>query len=81
MKLVHYRTLLNLAPFACSSRDGLDQWSEQMCLWLTSPVGAHRREHGSERYPQHVFSMPTFFDVSPPNSMGARSLISHPLLV
>lgn len=44
------------------------QWSEQMFLWLTSPVGA-----------QHVFSTPTFFDVSPAGSGGARTLISHPL--
>ena len=44
------------------------QWSEQMFLWLTSPVGA-----------QHVFSTPTFFDVSPANGMGARTLIPHPL--
>ena len=44
------------------------QWSEQMFLWLTSPVGA-----------QHVFSTPTFFDVSPVNGAGARTLLPHPL--
>ena len=56
-------SLVALAPNC-----GFYQWSEQMFLWLTSPVGA-----------QHVFSTPTFFEVSPANSMGARTLISHPL--
>ena len=45
------------------------QWSEQMFLWLTSPVGGNRQ----------VFRTNTFFDVSPPDQTnGSRTFIPHP---
>ena len=46
------------------------EWSEQMFLWLTSPVGG-----------THVFRTSTFFDVSPPDQtslFGNRTFIPNP---
>jgi hypothetical protein len=43
------------------------QWSEQMFLWLTSPAPGGGR----------VFLSPPFFDVSPPDANGIRTLIPH----
>lgn len=44
------------------------KWSEQMFLWLTSPAPS--------RYGQgtHVFNSPVFYNVSPADSMGQRTL-------
>ena len=43
------------------------RWSEQMFLWLTSPAPGGGR----------IFSSPPFFDVSPPDASGNRTLIPH----
>ena len=47
------------------------QWSEQMFLWLTSP--APSRYGGDGR----IFDSPVFYDVSPPDANGDRTLIPH----
>jgi hypothetical protein len=44
------------------------KWSQQMFLWLTSPVP--RRYGGGT----HVFNSPVFYDVSPPAADGSRTL-------
>lgn len=46
------------------------QWSEQMFLWLTSPTPPHYGGGGGR-----IFNSPAFFDVSPPDSNGDRTLI------
>jgi hypothetical protein len=48
------------------------QWGQQMFLWLTSPAPATYCGGGA-----HVFDSPAFFDVSPPDSGGNRTFISH----
>ena len=48
------------------------QWAEQMFLWLTSPAPATYCGGGA-----HVFDSPAFFDVSPPDASGNRTLITH----
>lgn len=45
------------------------QWSEQMFLWLTSP--APSSYGGGDR----IFDSPTFYDVSPPDASGNRTLL------
>jgi hypothetical protein len=45
------------------------KWSEQMFLWLTSPAPAR---YGGKSI---VLDSPAFYDVSPPNSGGQRTLI------
>ncbi len=47
------------------------KWSEQMFLWLTSPVPS---KYGGGT---HVFNSPVFYDVSPPDSTGQRTLIAN----
>jgi hypothetical protein len=47
------------------------KWSQQMFLWLTSPVPS-RYGTGS-----HVFDSPVFYAVSPPDSNNQRTLIPH----
>jgi hypothetical protein len=47
------------------------KWSQQMFLWLTSPVPS-RYGTGS-----HVFDSPIFYAVSPPDSNNQRTLIPH----
>jgi len=47
------------------------KWSEQMFLWLTSPVPP-RYGSGS-----HVFDSPAFYSLSPPDANGNRTLIPH----
>ncbi len=47
------------------------KWSEQMFLWLASP--APSKYGGGSR----VFDSPVFYDVSPPNSSGNRTLSQH----
>jgi hypothetical protein len=44
------------------------KWSEQMFLWLTSPAPS--------KYGQgtHVFNSPVFYNVSPPDALGQRTL-------
>ncbi|MFL6307661.1 MAG: hypothetical protein ACJ72H_29360 [Candidatus Sulfotelmatobacter sp.] len=47
------------------------EWSKQMFLWLTSP--APSRYGGGTR----IFNSPTFYDVSPPDANGFRTLSQH----
>jgi hypothetical protein len=47
------------------------EWSKQMFLWLTSP--APTRYGGGTR----IFNSPTFYDVSPPDANGFRTLSQH----
>lgn len=47
------------------------KWSEQMFLWLTSPVPS-RYGTGS-----HVFDSPVFYAVSPPDANNQRTLVPH----
>jgi hypothetical protein len=47
------------------------QWSEQMYLWLTSPAPA--TYGGGDR----IFDSPAFYDVSPLDANGDRTLIPH----
>src|SRR5262245_4141945 len=48
------------------------KWSEQMFLWLTSPVPA---KYGSG---SHVFNSPVFYNLSPPDpTTGVRTLVPN----
>jgi hypothetical protein len=47
------------------------QWSEQMFLWLTSPAPSI---YGGG---SHIFDSPTFYDVSPLDGSGHRTLKKH----
>jgi hypothetical protein len=50
---------------------GFYAWSEQMFMWLTSPAPA---SYGGGR---HIFDSPAFFDVTPPDASGSRTLLPH----
>lgn len=50
---------------------GFYHWSEQMFLWLTSPAPP---SYGGGA---HIFDSPTFYDVSPPDASGKRTLLAH----
>ena len=50
---------------------GFYQWSENMFLWLTSPAPS---SYGGG---DHIFNSPAFYDVSPPDASGNRTLIAH----
>jgi hypothetical protein len=47
------------------------QWSEQMFLWLASPAPSTYGGGG------RIFDSPVFYDVSPPDANGDRTLIPH----
>ena len=47
------------------------QWSKQMFLWLTSPAPA---VYGSGGF---IFDSPAFYDVTPPDASGNRTLLAH----
>ena len=47
------------------------QWAEQAFLWVTSPAPSAYDANG------RVFESPVFFDVSPPDMNGMRTLIPH----
>jgi hypothetical protein len=47
------------------------QWAEQAFLWVTSPAPS---SYGGQH---RVFESPVFFDVSPPDINGNRTLIPH----
>lgn len=57
--------------FSPASLCSFYQWSEQMFLWLLSPAPS---AYGGGA---HIFDSPTFYDVSPPNSSGQRTLNKH----
>jgi hypothetical protein len=61
----------NSVAFPNSPNCSFYQWSEQMFLWATSP--APPVYGGGDR----IFDSATFFDVSPPDSMGNRTLLPH----
>lgn len=46
-------------------------WGNQMFLWLTSPAPS---AYGGGA---HIFDSPTFYDVSPPDASGNRTLLAH----
>jgi hypothetical protein len=48
------------------------EWSYHMFLWLTSPAPAIYAGGGAR-----IFESPAFFDVSPPDSTGQRTLTAH----
>ncbi|HKB69169.1 MAG TPA: hypothetical protein VKC61_25230 [Pyrinomonadaceae bacterium] len=58
---------LSLAPNC-----GFHKWSEQMFLWLTSPVPPTYGGGGG-----HIFNSPVFFDVSPLDANRDRTFIPH----
>jgi hypothetical protein len=62
----------NSLTFIPNSNCSFYQWSEQMFLWLNSPAPVSYGGGGGT-----IFNSPTFFDVSPTNSSGQRTLISH----
>jgi hypothetical protein len=47
------------------------QWSEQMYLWMTSPAPPTYGGGG------RIFDSPAFYDVSPPDMNGDRTLTAH----
>ncbi len=47
------------------------QWSKQMFLWLTSPAPA---VYGSGGF---IFDSPAFYDVTPSDASGNRTLLAH----
>jgi hypothetical protein len=57
---------------APSPNCGFYQWSEQMFMWLTSPAPATYGGGGGR-----IMDSPTFFDVSPADASGARTLVGH----
>jgi hypothetical protein len=61
----------NSLTFSPNSLCSFYKWSEQMFLWLTSPVPS-RYGTGS-----HVFDSPAFYAVSPEDANGQRTLIPH----
>jgi len=59
-------SLINLAPDC-----GFYAWSEQMFMWLNSPAPT---AYGGGA---HIFDSPAFYDVSPPDAGGNRTLLAH----
>lgn len=59
-------SLINLAPDC-----GFYAWSEQMFMWLNSPAPT---AYGGGA---HIFDSPAFYDVSPPDAGGNRTLLTH----
>lgn len=59
-------SLVNLTPNC-----GFYAWSEQMFLWATSPAPP---SYGGGA---HIFDSPGFYDVSPPDASGNRTLLAH----
>lgn len=62
----------NSLNFPDSPNCSFYQWAQQMFLWLTSPAPASYCGGGG-----HIFDSSAFFDVSPPDSSGKRTFISH----
>jgi hypothetical protein len=60
-------SLVNLTPNC-----GFYQWGQQMFLWLTSPAPTEYGGGGGR-----IFDSPVFYDVSPLNASGQRTLIPH----
>jgi len=62
----------NSVTFSANSLCSFYAWSEQMFLWLTSPAPKTYGGGGGL-----VVNSPAFYDVSPEDSMGNRTFISH----
>jgi hypothetical protein len=54
------------------------QWAERMFLWVTSPSPAGSPFGNGAAANPIVFDSPTFYDVSPPDANGNRTLVGHP---
>ncbi len=55
-------------------------WAERMFLWVTSPIPSGGSPFGSGAGVNPiVFDSATFYDVSPPDASGNRTLVPHPL--
>ena len=63
--------LANSVAFPNSPNCSFYQWSEQMFLWLTSPAPSI---YGGG---DHIFNSQVFYDVSPPDGSGNRTLLPH----
>jgi hypothetical protein len=61
----------NSVSFPATPNCSFYQWSEQMFFWLTSPTPPF---YGSGAF---VFDSPAFFDVSPLDATGHRTLLPH----
>jgi hypothetical protein len=64
----------NSVTFSADPNCPFYQWSKQMFLWLTSPAPPVYGSGGG-----FIFDSPAFYDVSPPDSSGNRTLIPHTL--
>jgi hypothetical protein len=62
----------NSVTFSAIPNCSFYQWSKQMFLWLTSPAPPIYGSGGG-----FIFDSPAFYDVSPPDSSGNRTLIPH----
>ncbi|MGK4568043.1 hypothetical protein [Flavobacterium sp. 3HN19-14] len=61
----------NSLTFPLTKNCDFYQWSEQMFLWITSPAG---KKFGDGRF---VMESPSFYTVSPEDSLGKRTFIRH----
>jgi hypothetical protein len=61
----------NSVTFSNSPNCDFYKWSEQMFVWVTSPAPP---TYGGGA---HIFDSAAFFDVSPPDSIGHRTLVPH----
>lgn len=64
-------TPANSITFPNSPNCSFYEWSERMFLWVTSPAPP---SYGGGT---HVFDSGDFFDVSPPDAGGQRTLVAH----
>src|SRR5436190_9439257 len=65
-------TPANSVAFPGTPNCSFYEWSYQMFLWLTSPTPPLYGGGGG-----HIFESSAFFDVSPPDSTGQRTLVPH----
>ncbi len=61
----------NSVAFPDSPNCSFYQWAKQMFLWLTSPAPSIYGGGGI------ILDSPTFYDVSPPDASGQRTLLPH----
>ncbi len=63
----------NSLAFTPKSNCDFYTWSEQMFLWITSPTSGSKGYDGGKT----VMESPVFYDVSPVNSAGNRTITQH----
>jgi hypothetical protein len=63
---------LKFVPYTATPDCGFFQWASQMFVWVTSPAPSLNGGGGGR-----IFDSPAFYDVSPPDSSGNRTLIPH----